>query len=169
MTRSVVAYIGLGANLGDPVAQLKSARQALRRQPGIRELACSRLYRSAPMGPSDQPDYINAVMAVETTLAPLPLLKVLQAVEAECGRVRSGERWGPRTLDLDLLLYGQQRIRKEELRVPHPGIAEREFVLQPLFEIAPELEIPEQGLVADLLRRCPRLSSPLTPVDDDAD
>lgn len=164
----VIAYIGLGANLGDPITQVKTARHALRRHPDIHEVCCSRLYRSAPMGPADQPDYVNAVMAVETGLAPLPLLRVLQALEAEHGRVRSGERWGPRTLDLDLLLYGGETVATGELQVPHPGIAQREFVLQPLFDIAPELDIPGLGPVADLLRVCPRLASPLIPVDDDA-
>lgn len=162
-----MAYIGLGSNLGDPVARVKAAREALRRYPGIRELSCSRLYRSAPMGPANQPDYVNAVMAIQTTLEPVPLLRALLAVEAEHGRERSGERWGPRTLDLDLLLYGRESIRSKELQVPHPGIAEREFVLQPLLEIAPGLEIPDLGTVADLLGSCPRLSSPLIPVDDD--
>lgn len=165
--KSVVAYIGLGANLGDPIARVRAARAALRRHPDLHETACSRLYRSAPMGPADQPDYINAVMSVETALPAASLLHILQAVEAEHGRTRSGERWGPRTLDLDLLLYGRETIATDELQVPHPGIAEREFVLRPLLEIAPDLEIPGRGTVADLLRACPRLSCPLIPVDDD--
>lgn len=164
--QSVVAYIGLGANLGDPVAQVRAARKALQEHPDIRVLSCSRLYRSAPMGPADQPDYVNAIMAVETELAPLPLLHLLQAVENEHGRVRSGQRWGPRTLDLDLLLYGAEVIDTAELRVPHPGIAEREFVLIPLFEIAPDLEIAGLGRVGDLVSACPRRNSTLAPVAD---
>ena len=164
----IVAFIGLGANLSNPIARVKAAREALRTHPDLREIACSRLYRSAPLGPADQPDYINAVMAVETTLAPDALLHILQTVEADHGRARSGERWGPRTLDLDLLLYGRETIETEELQVPHPGIAGREFVLRPLLDIAPQLDIPGRGPIADLLRACPRLSSPLIPVDDDS-
>lgn len=163
---SVVAYIGLGANLDDPVARVTAARASLQQHPDIRVLAFSRLYRSVPMGPAGQPDYINAVMAVETELAPLPLLHVLQSVENQHGRVRTGERWGPRTLDLDLLLYGEEHIESNELRVPHPGIAEREFVLIPLFEIAPMLDIPGLGRIGALIDACPRRQSRLTPVDD---
>lgn len=150
------AYIGLGANLGDPIETIKSARSAINKIAGVRELAFSSLYRSAPMGPADQPDYINAVMSVETTLGPLELLRELQAIETAHGRVRKGERWGPRTLDLDLLLYGCEIIASEVLTVPHPGIADREFVLYPLEEIAPELEIPGKGRLADLVRKCPQ-------------
>jgi 2-amino-4-hydroxy-6-hydroxymethyldihydropteridine diphosphokinase len=119
-------------------------------------MACSSLYRSAPMGPANQPDYVNAVMAVETALAPLALLDALQALETAFGRVRHGERWGPRTLDLDILLYGSEILATDRLTVPHPGLAEREFVLYPLQEIAPDLNIPGLGPLADLVRRCPR-------------
>ncbi len=154
---SVIAYIGLGSNLADPLTQLQSARRAIARVPGVRETAFSSLYRSAPMGPSDQPDYFNAVMAINTTLTALDLLKVLQAIESSHGRVRTGERWGPRTLDLDLLLYGQEQIAVETLTVPHPGLTDREFVLYPLAEIAPpELIIPGIGPLAELVRACPR-------------
>lgn len=153
---SVIAYIGLGSNLADPIAQLRSARRAIATVPGIRESAFSSLYRSAPMGPSDQPDYVNAVMAVTTTLTALDLLRALQSIELSHGRIRTGERWGPRTLDLDLLLYGQEEIAIEGLIVPHPGLAEREFVLYPLAEIAPpELAIPSKGLLSQLVRACP--------------
>lgn len=165
--RGVVAYIGLGANLEDPIAHVRAAREALRRHPDLHAIACSRLYRSAPMGPADQPDYINAVMSVETELPAATLLHILQALEAQHGRTRSGERWGPRTLDLDLLLYGDETIATDELQVPHPGIAEREFVLRPLLEIAPDLDIPGRGKVADLVSVCPRLASPLIAVDGD--
>lgn len=164
--RTVVAYLGLGANLDDPIRQVRDARTELQRHPDLRELAFSSLYRSVPMGPSDQPDYVNAVMAVETALAPLPLLRVLQAVESGHGRVRSDERWGPRTLDLDLLLYGMESLSSPELVVPHPGIPEREFVLIPLFEIAPDLVIPGQGPLHDLIEACPRRESTLTVLRD---
>jgi len=153
----VTAFIGLGSNLDDPLAQLRSARRAIQSLPFVREKAFSSLYRSAPMGPSDQPDYINAVMAVETSLPAPDLLKALQVIELAHGRVRGGKRWGPRTLDLDLLLYGHEQIATDELTVPHPGVAEREFVLYPLAEIAPpQLIIPGKGLLSDLVRACPR-------------
>lgn len=152
----VLVYIGLGGNLGDTVGRLRLARRAIDAIAGVREMAFSSLYRSAPMGPADQPEYVNAVMAVATTLAPLDLLRELQAVETAFGRVRIGERWGPRTLDLDILLYGSETLSGERLTVPHPGLAEREFVLYPLQEIAPDLEIPGKGRLADLVRQCPR-------------
>ncbi|HUL11767.1 MAG TPA: 2-amino-4-hydroxy-6-hydroxymethyldihydropteridine diphosphokinase [Methylococcaceae bacterium] len=154
---NVTAYLGLGSNLGNPLAQLRSARQAIQALPAVREIAFSSLYRSTPMGPSDQPDYINAVMAIQTCLSALDLLRALQAIELAHGRMRTGERWGPRTLDLDLLLYGQEEIVGNVLTVPHPGLAEREFVLYPLAEIAPpELVIPGKGLLSELVRACPR-------------
>jgi 2-amino-4-hydroxy-6-hydroxymethyldihydropteridine diphosphokinase len=164
---SAVAYIGLGANLGDPTAQIRSARAAIAAHPEIQEIACSPLYRSAPLGPSDQPPYVNAVMAVATTLEPLALLKFLQQVEQQHGRTRDGQRWGPRTLDLDLLLYDQSVIESEDLQIPHPGIAEREFVLQPLLDLAPDLEIPGLGPAGRLLAGCPRRDSRLEPIDDE--
>lgn len=146
----MTAYIGLGSNLADPVGQIRQARLAIAHTAGIAELAFSGLYRNPPMGPADQPDYVNAAMAVATTLAPQALLQALQAIENRQGRQRSGERWGPRTLDLDILLYGQEQIQTPDLTVPHPGAAERAFVLLPLLEIAPDLAIPGKGLVRDL-------------------
>ena len=152
-----IAYIGLGSNLEDPVSQVQAARAAIAALRGVRETAFSGLYRSTAMGAPNQPDYVNAVMAVATTLSALDLLKALQAIELSQGRVRSGERWGPRTIDLDLLLYDQEQIALDILTVPHPGIREREFVLYPLAEIAPPgLLIPGQGALADLVRACPR-------------
>lgn len=152
----VLAYIGLGGNLGDPVERIRSARRAIAEIDGVRESAFSCLYRSAPMGPAGQPDYVNAVMAVETRLSPLELLDCLQALEISFGRVRIGERWGPRTLDLDLLLYGRETITSERLTVPHPGLALREFVLYPLQEIASDLDVPGLGPLDRLVRQCPR-------------
>jgi 2-amino-4-hydroxy-6-hydroxymethyldihydropteridine diphosphokinase len=152
-----IAYIGLGSNLNDPIAQLHSARSAIRALTDTQELACSSLFRSMPMGPSDQPDYVNAVMAVETGLPPNELLARLQTIEHAQGRVRNGLRWGPRTLDLDILLYGDQVIATDTLTVPHAGLAEREFVLYPMAEIAPpDLQIPNAGKLSDLLIACPR-------------
>lgn len=151
----IMAYIGLGSNLDQPVHQLKAARQAIVNLKGVQECAFSSFYRSPPMGPAEQPDYINAVMAVSTILDATELLHRLQQVERQQGRIRTGERWGPRTLDLDLLLYGDRRINRAELIVPHYGIAERAFVLYPLFEIAPDLDIPGIGPVAELVAKCP--------------
>ncbi|MGR9114830.1 MAG: 2-amino-4-hydroxy-6-hydroxymethyldihydropteridine diphosphokinase [Gammaproteobacteria bacterium] len=153
--RSVVAYIGLGSNLDDPVQQIRMARVAIAGLNGVEELAFSSLYSSPPMGPQDQPNYINAVMAVQTELTAFDLLHCLQRIELNQGRVREGLRWGARTLDLDLLLYADQQISEPDLQVPHPGMSERAFVLYPLHEIAPNLIIPGKGGVADLVVRCP--------------
>lgn len=152
---AILSYIGLGSNLADPVRQLQCAREAIKQIPGVTERAFSSLYRSKPMGPQDQPDYVNAAMAITTCLAAHELLRALQSIETQQGRVRQGERWGPRTLDLDILLYGGQQIATADLVVPHPGIAVRAFVLYPLHEIAPGLTIPGLGSLAALLERCP--------------
>jgi 2-amino-4-hydroxy-6-hydroxymethyldihydropteridine diphosphokinase len=147
--------IGLGGNLDAPADRVRRARKALAGSEGIREVAFSSLYRSRPMGPQDQPDYVNAVMAIETDLEPLALLDRLQAIEALEGRVRIGERWGPRTLDLDLLVFGNQVIQHPRLTVPHPGLAVREFVLHPLAEILPDLDVPGVGRIRELAEQCP--------------
>ncbi len=160
------AFIGLGSNLADPVMHIKSARTAIARLGHVQELNFSGLYKSAPMGSQDQPDYINAVMAIKTTLTPLDLLHALQLIETEHGRKRGVQRWGARTLDLDLLLYGDEKINTPELTVPHYGIAERAFVLYPLSECAPDLEIPGHGKFVDLLHNCP--PSGLQRLDEDA-
>jgi 2-amino-4-hydroxy-6-hydroxymethyldihydropteridine diphosphokinase len=151
----VTAYVGLGSNLGNPLEQIKSARKALANTDGLKELAFSSVYQSIPMGPKDQPDYINAVMSVLTSLSAHELLASLQAIENAHGRVRKGERWGARTLDLDLLLYGDQQIQTETLTVPHPGLAERAFVLYPLYELSQQLVIPSVGNIDTLLAKCP--------------
>ncbi|MFP5465547.1 MAG: 2-amino-4-hydroxy-6-hydroxymethyldihydropteridine diphosphokinase [Gammaproteobacteria bacterium] len=153
------AYIGLGSNLDDPPAQLQQAVSALARLPDSRVVAVSPLYRNAPLvpageDPAGQPDYVNAVAALDTTLAPLALLDALQAIENDQHRVR-GRRWGPRTLDLDLLLYGNERIDLPRLTVPHPGLRERRFVLLPLRDVAPELVLPGGQRLADALAACP--------------
>lgn len=141
MVATVLAAIGVGSNLDDPEARVRSALQALETLPGCRLVAASSLYRSAPMGPQDQPDYINAAALLETTLGPHALLDALQAVERAHQRVRE-RHWGPRTLDLDLLTFGSASVADARLTVPHPGLALRAFVVFPLAEIAPELEIP---------------------------
>ncbi|PPC90701.1 MAG: 2-amino-4-hydroxy-6-hydroxymethyldihydropteridine diphosphokinase [Methylobacter sp.] len=149
-----LVFIGLGSNLDRPVEQLKSARLAISVLPLVEEVSFSSLYLNPPMGPQDQPDYVNAVMAVTTGLPPLTLLASLQTIESEHGRVRTC-RWGARTLDLDILLYGPLEMSVPELTIPHPGLTERAFVLCPLYEIAPELIIPGKGKIADILAQCP--------------
>lgn len=149
----VKAYVALGANLGDPVATVRAAIEALRTLPDTRWLAVSRLYRTAPVGLRHQPDFINAVAALEVDSAVLPaptFLEQLFAIEAAFGRVRSVKN-APRTLDLDLLLYGDQQLDLPDLTLPHPRMAERAFVLVPLAEIAPGLRIPRHGHIEGLL------------------
>jgi 2-amino-4-hydroxy-6-hydroxymethyldihydropteridine diphosphokinase len=151
----VRAYIGIGSNLNDPADQVGQAFQALADLPVSRLAARSPCYRTAPVGgPTDQPDYLNAAAALETALTPDALLAALQAIENAQGRVRA-ERWGPRTLDLDLLLYGSITRDDPRLTLPHPRLHQRAFVLYPLHDIAPELIIPGQGELAALLGNCP--------------
>lgn len=142
----VVAWVGLGSNLDDPATQLNTAIAELDQLPQSRLFACSGLYRSAPMGPQDQPDYFNAVAGVETGLSAEALLEGLQTIEQMHARIRA-RHWGPRTLDLDILLYGDDVINSPHLTVPHPGIARRNFVLVPLSEIEPQLIVPGLGAV----------------------
>ena len=150
-TRPVHACIGLGANLGDPAAALREAFDALSRLPATRLLAASRLYRTPAWGRTDQPDYVNAAALLETALAPQALLAALLEIERRAGRVRDGHRWGPRTLDLDLLLYDDRVIDLPGLRVPHPHLHERAFALVPLAEIAAAEPFPGHGCVGDAL------------------
>lgn len=133
--------IALGGNLGDPIAQFQQALQGLSEHPQIDSVQCSSWYRSSPMGPADQPDYINAVATAETSLDAHTLLDLLQHLEHQAGRIR-GRRWGERTLDLDLILFGHDTISTERLSVPHPGLLERDFVLLPLLEIWPTARLP---------------------------
>lgn len=146
----VTAYVGLGANLDDPVEQVRRACGELSTLASTEVLALSPLYRSAPLGPQDQPDYINAVAALQTGLSAPELLAALRAIEIRHGRRCDGSRWGPRTLDLDILLYGALRRDTPELTLPHPGLHERAFVLYPLYDVAPELQIPGHGGVREL-------------------
>lgn len=151
------AWIGLGANLGDARAALRAAVQAMAGLPGTRLLCLSSLYRSAPVD-AGGPDYLNAVAALDTRLEPLELLHALQAIELAAGRERP-YRNAPRTLDLDLLLYGEQRIASRELTVPHPRLAERAFVLLPLAELRPGWATPAQ-LQAVAGQRIERVAAP---------
>ncbi|HYQ38493.1 MAG TPA: 2-amino-4-hydroxy-6-hydroxymethyldihydropteridine diphosphokinase [Pseudomonas sp.] len=148
-------YIGLGSNLAEPVQQLAAALAALQRLPDCRLAAVSSLYASDPLGPPDQPRYVNAVAALDCDLAPLELLDALQTIEREQGRVRKAERWGPRTLDLDILLFGDLQLDEERLSVPHYHMHARAFVLYPLAEIAPQLVLPDGRPLQELLAACP--------------
>lgn len=147
---SVVAYIGLGSNLERPAQQVRAAMHELDDLAGTRLVRQSSLYESPPLGSQDQPDYVNAVAMLETSLEAHSLLDLLQAVEQRHGRER-GEHWGPRTLDLDLLLYGGDRIDSPRLQVPHPQMSGRAFVLVPLFELAPDLVLPGLGPLGDAM------------------
>lgn len=147
-------YIALGSNLANPLHQVQSALNALAELPQTTLIATSSLYRTPPLGPQDQPDYLNAVVALDTDLSAENLLDHTQKIELEHGRVRKDERWGPRTLDLDILLFGDEIINTERLTVPHYDMKNRQFMLYPLAEIAPELHFPSgeslQSVIAQL-------------------
>ena len=144
------AYVGLGSNLESPATQLQGALASLREIAATRLVAHSAFYRSAPLGGIEQPDFMNAVAALLTRLSASALLRELRGIESRRGRERGGARWGPRVLDLDLLVYSSQVIDEPGLTVPHPGIGERNFVLLPLREIAPWLVIPGLGRLESL-------------------
>jgi 2-amino-4-hydroxy-6-hydroxymethyldihydropteridine diphosphokinase len=152
-TRWFPAYVALGSNLDDPAAQVERAFTALEGIRGSRMVARSSLYRSLPFGPVAQPDFVNAVAGMLTTLDAATMLAELKALEARLGRERPVVRWGPRRIDLDLLAHGTTRIDEPQIKVPHPGIAERAFVLAPLAEIAPDLDVPGAGRVRTLAAR----------------
>ena len=143
--QGVVAFIGIGANVGDPVAQCRDAVRRLGNHPGIRLLRCSSLYRTEPVGLKDQAWFINAVAEIRTALSPGELLGTLKEMEARMGR-RPGPRWGPRVIDLDLLLYGQRVVDEEGLVIPHPELHRRRFVLGPLCELASYVIHPAYGV-----------------------
>ena len=150
-TGSQTACIGIGSNLDNPAKQIGKAVNKLRQLPGCHLLAVSSLYRTEPYGPVEQPDFVNAAATLKTHWDGHRLLQWLQRIEAEMGRVRGGVRWGPRIIDLDLLVLGDTQISDSNLVIPHPGIAERNFVLLPLREIAPRLIIPGLGPLADIV------------------
>ena len=147
------AYIGVGSNLDLPQKQVEQAISSIAQLDGCFFAAKSSLYRSSPMGPVDQPDFTNAVVAILTLLDARALLAKLQEIEHDQGRTRDGERWGPRTLDLDLLVHGHSVIDEPDLSVPHPGIAQRNFVLLPFAEIAPDVIVPGLADISTLCRR----------------
>lgn len=146
---AVEVFLGLGSNLQQPEMQIRRAFAALQQLPESRGAVCSPFYLTPPMGPSDQPDYVNAVVYIETQLTAAALLQQIQAIERAQGRVRT-HRWGARTIDIDLLLYGDQVIESPQLQVPHPGIRHRLFVLFPLLDLAPNITVPGQGRAAEL-------------------
>lgn len=149
---TVTSYIGLGSNLGEPLAQLQSAIAQLSVIPRSALHGVSRFYTSKPMGPQDQPDYMNAVVCLKTTLSAPDLLQHLLIIERQHGRQRqAGMRWGPRTLDLDLLLYAQHTLTTPNLQLPHPGLCERSFVVLPLLDLAPNLILPNGKRLTDCL------------------
>jgi len=148
-----VCFIGLGSNLGESRAQLRQALADLGQLPGTQLLAQSSLYRSAPVGYLDQPDFVNAVAKIATTLTPQALLAALLNIEHRHGRERTFQN-APRTLDMDVLLYGERQIHEPGLTVPHPQMHLRAFVLQPLLEIAPDCAIPGRGAARDFMRDC---------------
>ena len=147
-----IVYIALGSNLNMPIQQLNLAIQAMADLPDTEIKKVSSLYQSQPLGPQDQPDYVNAVACLETGLSPLALLDALQNIENEQGRIRL-RRWGERTLDLDILLYDNQIIHNERLTVPHYDMQNREFVIVPLYEVSPELILPDGVSLQQLVKR----------------
>lgn len=149
-------YIAIGSNLDDPITKAKQGIAALQSLPNSTFVKSSSLYTSKPMGPQDQPDYVNAVVAIDTQLSPIDLLDKTQAIELTLGRIRKDERWGPRTLDLDLLLYANETIDSPRLTIPHYGMKVREFVLYPLAEIAPNLHFPDGTSLNSLLKKVDR-------------
>ncbi|MGV6807427.1 MAG: 2-amino-4-hydroxy-6-hydroxymethyldihydropteridine diphosphokinase [bacterium] len=146
------AYIGLGSNLDDPLGQVNTALKALDALPETSVCRTSRWYRTPPLGPSDQPDFVNGAALIETALKPKALLAALQQIESNQGRIRS-QHWGPRTLDLDILLYNRETIQEPDLRIPHPGLTSRAFVLMPLRDIDPTLVLPNGESVSALLEK----------------
>ena len=138
-----IAYIAIGSNLASPLEQVNAAVQALGEIPQSKIVAVSSFYRTPPLGPQDQPDYLNAAVVLETALDAETLLDNTQRIELQQGRVRKAERWGPRTLDLDIMLFGHETINTERLTVPHYDMKNRGFMLWPLFEVAPDLIFPD--------------------------
>lgn len=147
------AYVAIGSNLDDPPAQIALAFAALARITATRLIARSRLYVTRPLGPQDQPDFVNAAVGLLTTLTARELLTSLQDIERTRGKQTPPQRWGARRIDLDLVVFGEQVIDTPDLQVPHPGVPTRNFVLYPLLDIAPQLLIPGHGRVHDLAQR----------------
>lgn len=150
MSRPVLSHIGLGSNLDAPIRRIEHAIGELATLPSTRVLRRSRLFRTPPWGLREQPDFINAAVEIETALAPIDLLRELLAIERRGGRVRDGARWGPRVIDLDLLLYDGRTLREPGLELPHPRMHERAFVLVPLADLDADIDVPGHGRVGEL-------------------
>jgi len=150
-SRQVRSFVALGSNLQKPRFQVERGLGLIAQSQHMELLNFSGLYSTEPMGPSDQPGYVNAVCEILTSMTAGQLLDALQAIEQKSGRQRNGVRWGPRTLDLDILLYANNKVASARLTIPHPGLLERSFVLIPLLEIAPDIEVPGVGAAADFL------------------
>jgi|TARA_B110000438_G_scaffold164197_1_gene157117 2-amino-4-hydroxy-6-hydroxymethyldihydropteridine diphosphokinase len=146
-------YIGLGSNLDDPLKQINLAIENIKKIPNSFYISSSKLYDSSPLGPSDQPNFINAVVAIVTQFEPHNLLNELQKIEHKQKRIRNELKWGPRTIDLDLLCMGQAVIQDDVLTLPHPEIQKRNFVLLPLIDISPDIMIPGLSNIVDLLKK----------------
>jgi len=153
MTTYSTVYVGLGSNLEHPIHQVKQALLTLDTLPRTHLETHSALYCGPPLGPQNQPDYINAVAILKTLLPPLTLFHELQAIENKQGRVRQTKRWGPRTLDLDMLLYENKQLNTPQLTLPHPGLYKRAFVLFPLYDCVPNLVLPNEQRLSDLIQR----------------
>lgn len=150
-----LVYVAIGSNLREPLQQVNAALAALDALPHTHVIQCSPFYRTKPLGPQDQPDYLNAVVALETQLSPEALLAQTQHIELMQGRERKAERWGPRTLDLDILLFGQMTVNTPTLTIPHYDMKNREFMLYPLFDIAPDCVLPDGTVLAQHLKQIP--------------
>jgi 2-amino-4-hydroxy-6-hydroxymethyldihydropteridine diphosphokinase len=150
--RWIPAYVGVGSNLDDPLAQVRRATQAIANLPTTRLLATSPWYSNPPMGPKSQPDYINGVVGVLTQLNPRQFLVGLKALELQLGREPAAQRWGPRLIDLDLLLHGVSQVDAPGLNLPHPGIGDRSFVIKPLLDIAPDINVPGLGRLRESVK-----------------
>ncbi len=150
--RWLPAYIGIGSNLDDPLAQVQRAAAGISQLPTTRLLATSPWYSNPPMGPKPQPDYVNGVVGVLTQLGPQQCLAALKALELELGREPAAQRWGPRLIDLDLLLHGRSEIDQEGLKLPHPGIRDRPFVIKPLLDIAADISVPGLGRLRESVK-----------------
>jgi 2-amino-4-hydroxy-6-hydroxymethyldihydropteridine diphosphokinase len=168
VVRNILTYIGIGSNLGDSLENCRAAIRVMAADTRNQIVKISPFYRTEPVGKKDQDWFINAVVAVKTSLSPRELLRFLQNIEREMGRVRK-ERWGPRIIDLDILFYENQVIQNEELRVPHPGIHERRFVLAPLNDIAPDLRHPLlEKTISQLLAALPQAEKVILLPDTDS-
>ncbi len=156
--KTKVAYIGLGSNLEQPYQQIKNAIIALNNLAGAKVKTDSGYFKSRPMGPEDQPDYVNAVVELETVLDANKLLEYCQQIEKQQNRIKT-RFWGERTIDLDILLYDDQQIETEDLILPHPGICQRDFVYLPLLKIKPGINVPGTGLLSDIVKLTVAVSS----------